>query len=95
MEWKMTAPKPGEAVQKTMKGKEYIHCPNHGELKWVLKEGHVGGCSFAEADGQKEKSPDKKKTLKTSKYTKALAHINDDGYDDDDDDDSEEEDENV
>ena len=35
--WKGIAPKPGEPQEKTVNGKVYIYCPNHGDTKWVLK----------------------------------------------------------
>jgi hypothetical protein len=35
--WKGIAPKPSEPQEKTVNGKVYIYCPNHGDTKWVLK----------------------------------------------------------
>jgi hypothetical protein len=45
--WKYTAPAAGESNEKTVNEKKYVHCPYHGDLQWVLKEGHVGGCNNA------------------------------------------------
>jgi hypothetical protein len=47
--WKGVAPKPSEPQRKKVDGKWYIHCPHHGETKWVLeinREGveHKTGC---------------------------------------------------
>jgi hypothetical protein len=40
--WKGVAPKAGEAQEKTVNGKAYIHCPHHGDTKWVLKINQQG-----------------------------------------------------
>jgi hypothetical protein len=40
--WKGVAPKTGEAHEKTVNGKAYIHCPHHGNTKWVLKVNQQG-----------------------------------------------------
>jgi hypothetical protein len=45
--WKNVPPAEGEAHEKKKDGKEYVHCPHHGELQWVLKEGHLKGCDKA------------------------------------------------
>jgi multidrug efflux pump subunit AcrA (membrane-fusion protein) len=47
--WKNVAPAAGEPQEKTVGKKIYVHCPHHGELKWVLKSGHAGGCNKAPA----------------------------------------------
>jgi hypothetical protein len=47
--WKNIAPADGEPREKTMNGKDYVHCPHHGDLQWVLKEGHRNGCDKAPA----------------------------------------------
>jgi hypothetical protein len=41
--WKNIAPADGEPREKKRDGKAYLHCPNHGDLQWVLKEGHLKG----------------------------------------------------
>jgi hypothetical protein len=46
-EWKTIAPKDGEPHEKRFEGKDYIYCPRHGRIKWVLKQGHAGGCRNA------------------------------------------------
>jgi hypothetical protein len=57
--WKSVAPKAGEAHEKTVKGKDYIYCPHHGDTKWALKISllagieHKTGCrKMAEANAQ-------------------------------------------
>jgi hypothetical protein len=47
--WKNIAPADGEPREKKKDGKDYVHCPNHGDLQWVLKEGHLKGCNNAPA----------------------------------------------
>jgi len=47
--WKGVIPKAGEPHKKSVNGKSYVHCPHHGDTKWVLefnREGveHVAGC---------------------------------------------------
>jgi hypothetical protein len=49
-EWKTIAPKDGESHEKRFEGKDYVYCPHHGRIKWVLKEGHAGGCRNAPKD---------------------------------------------
>ena len=62
--WKGVAPKSGEAQEKIVKGRTYVHCPHHGATKWVLKQKkgvvHLESCKAAarkisEADGDKAK----------------------------------------
>jgi hypothetical protein len=45
--WKNVAPGDGEPHEKTVGKKIYVYCPHHGDLKWVLKSGHAGGCNKA------------------------------------------------
>jgi multidrug efflux pump subunit AcrA (membrane-fusion protein) len=45
--WKNVAPAGGEPHEKTVDKKEYVYCQYHGDLKWVLKEGHKDGCNNA------------------------------------------------
>ena len=47
-----------------------MYCPNHKELKWVLKEGHAGGCALDGKDTAK-------KQTKKEQYAQALAHVQD------------------
>jgi uncharacterized membrane protein YgcG len=42
--WKLVAPTGTQPKKKTFNGKEYLYCPNHGETKWVLLDGHADGC---------------------------------------------------
>jgi hypothetical protein len=47
--WKNVIKAGDEGKEKTFEGKVYVHCPYHGETKWVLKvnrEGvnHLAGC---------------------------------------------------
>jgi hypothetical protein len=44
-EWKGIPAKKGETSKKFY-GQVYVPCPNHGNCKWVLKEGHTNGCKF-------------------------------------------------
>jgi hypothetical protein len=44
-EWKGIPAKKGE-TSKRFYGQVYVPCPNHGNCKWVLKEGHINGCKF-------------------------------------------------
>lgn len=84
--WKHVAPKAGEPTHKKVGEKEFVYCPHHGDLKWVLKSGHIGGCT---------KAPDYDKAsdaAKTAKYARALAHIHEQ---DDEDEESDVEDENL
>ncbi len=83
--WKHVAPKAGEPTSRTAaNGKDYVYCPNHKELKWVLKEGHAGGCTLDGKDATK-------KQTKKEQYAQALAHV----HDDEEDEESGEEDENL
>jgi hypothetical protein len=45
--WKNVAPADGEPREQVVEGKDYVHCPNHGDLQWVLKAGHINGCDKA------------------------------------------------
>ena len=40
--WKAIAPKPGEPTKKVWNDKAYIHCPHHGDTKWVLETSNRG-----------------------------------------------------
>jgi hypothetical protein len=40
--WKAVTPKAGEAHEKTVNGKTYIHCPHHPGTSWVLKINQQG-----------------------------------------------------
>jgi hypothetical protein len=44
-EWKGIPAKKGETSKKFY-GQTYVPCANHGNCKWVLKEGHINGCKF-------------------------------------------------
>ena len=82
--WKHVAPKAGEPKSRTVNGKDYVYCPNHGELKWVLKEGHAGGCTLEGKDKAKARNK------KEEEYNNALSHVFND-----DDEESGDEDENL
>lgn len=84
--WKHIAPKAGEPTHKRVGEKDFIYCPYHGDLMWVLKSGHSGGCT---KDPNYSKSSE---TAKASKYARALAHIHEQGEEDDE---SDVEDENL
>ena len=89
--WKAVAPKAGEAHTKKVKGKEYIYCPNHTEVKWVLKAGHANGCSLAPAEKETKKKRGSPDTTTERSYAAALAHVHDEEYEDE----SEGDDENA
>jgi hypothetical protein len=38
--WKDVAPTEGQSQEKKFRGNDYVYCPNHGPLKWVLKIRH-------------------------------------------------------
>jgi hypothetical protein len=40
--WKAVAPKTGEAHEKSVNGKAYVHCPHHPGTSWVLKINRQG-----------------------------------------------------
>ena len=88
--WKNIAPKDGEKTTCNVNGKDWVYCPNHGELKWVLKKNHKDGCTLA--PGYKAKKGSDPKALK---YAKALAHIKEDDDDSEDGSEGEDEDENL
>jgi multidrug efflux pump subunit AcrA (membrane-fusion protein) len=67
--WKNVAPAAGEPHEKTVDKKEYIHCPYHGDLKWVLKEGHKDGCNNA------PKTPNPKPTADPSIVTAVVTAL--------------------
>ena len=55
--WKTVAPKDGESHEMTRNGKNYVYCPHHGDVKWVLavnRQGvvHKTGCRKAHAPAQ-------------------------------------------
>jgi len=90
--WKTIAPKAGESHEKTVGKREYVYCPNHKELKWVLKEGHSKGCTLApEVVTTTQKKKKKGGASQEKQYAEALAHIHDGEYEEE----SEEEDDNV
>jgi hypothetical protein len=92
--WKEEEPKDGETT-KVFRGKEYVYCPNHVGLYWVLAKGHKDGCTL---DPANKKAPDKKASnvskgnSKKLQYAKALVGVMED---DEDDGDYEMEDENI
>ena len=62
--WKNVIKAGEETKEKTFEGKVYVHCPYHGETKWVLKssrEGveHLSGCrkNPANTAGQQPAAP--------------------------------------
>lgn len=81
--------KPGdENKEKTFEGKVYVHCPFHGDTKWVLKvnrEGiiHKQNCTKNPKYAAKQtakppgKDDDKKPSAEQMSYAKALAHVMD------------------
>lgn len=87
--WKGVAPKAGESREKTVGGREYVHCPYHKELKWVLKEGHAKGCTNAPAGPTPPKKQKSAGATKEKQYAEAMAHIHDGDYDEESDDEGE------
>jgi hypothetical protein len=98
--WKEIEPKGTEPHYKTMNGKEYVFCPNHGFTKWVLAYKHKDGCTkdpvwvfpgkgTTASINNGPTSTNDGPTNKTLQYAKALMNVvtEDDIYEYNDDDD--------
>jgi hypothetical protein len=95
--WKDIAPKTGEALHKTVLGKEYVYCPNHATTKWVLASKHKDGCTLdadwkfpikaAKVEHDDAKPKPTKKQLQYARAMLSIASKNGFGSDEEDDDD--------
>ena len=90
-EWarKSVAPTGSQDKTKVFKGKHYVACPFHGEVQWVLKDGHEGGCrndpnhKGSSGASKNEKLTPNSENKSRAKYIKALMNAMDASGDDD------------
>jgi len=95
--WKNIAPSGSQSKTKSFKGRDYVACPFHGEVQWVLKSGHEGGCrndpKTAGSDAKTDKLTPNTENKTRAKYIKAL--MNAMGTDSGDDEDTASDEENI
>ena len=85
--WKNDAPKAGEPTTRTFRGKSYMHCPHHGDTKWVLTINpkgvpHATGCrALLKSSGDTASTSSSTKASKNETYKQALVSLLEDEQD--------------